>query len=380
MEKTVFIILFVSLIGTTAISQNTEVKGRILNAISNEPIPKIEVTIRGSDLSALTDEAGSFEISSLNIPEGDQILIVYGDGYLTQRVPIIVYAAQINELTPILLSEDMTALESDMGIISLTEDQLNEEETTAYNISGFLQASKDVFLNAAAFDFSATFFRPRGYDAKNGKLLINGLEMNKLYDGSPQWANWGGLNDAQRNQVFSMGMTPNDYTFGDLAGSTNIIMRASQYREGGRVSYAMGNRSYRGRVMASYNSGLLQNGWAYSVLASRRYANEGYREGTLYDANSFYVSVEKRFNNNHSLNFTAFYTPNRRGKSSANTQEVYDLKGTRYNSYWGYQNGDMRNSRIRNISEPVFMLNHYWNITSKTDLNTNIGYQIGHIG
>ena len=379
MEKTVFIILFVSLIGTTAISQNTEVKGRILNAISNEPIPKIEVTIRGSDLSALTDEAGSFEISSLNIPEGDQILIVYGDGYLTQRVPIIVYAAQINELTPILLSEDMTALESDMGIISLTEDQLNEEETTAYNISGFLQASKDVFLNAAAFDFSATFFRPRGYDAKNGKLLINGLEMNKLYDGSPQWANWGGLNDAQRNQVFSMGITPNDYTFGDLAGTTNIIMRASQYRKGGRISYAVANQSYRGRVMGTYNSGLLKNGWAYSVLLSRRFASEGFIEGTLYDANSAFISIEKKLSDRHSLNLTAFYTPNRKGKASPITEEVYDLKGQQYNAYWGNQEGEIRNSRIRKVEEPVFMVNHFWDISENTALNTNVGYQFGQV-
>src|SRR5690554_7375784 len=200
----------------------------------------------------------------------------------------------------------MTVLKSDMGIISLTEDQLNEEETTAYNISGFLQASKDVFLNAAAFDFSATFFRPRGYDSNSGKLLINGLEMNKLHDGSPQWANWGGLNDAQRNQVFSMGISPNEYTFGDLAGTTNIIMRASQYGKGGRISYAIGNQSYRGRVMGSYNSGVLKNGWAYSVLLSRRFASEGFIEGTLYDSNSIFISVEKKLNNRHSLNVTAF--------------------------------------------------------------------------
>ena len=53
-----------------------------------------------------------------------------------------------------------------------------------------------MFLNAASYDFSATFSDP-GYNSENGKVLINGLEMNKLFDGRPQWANWGGLNDAQ---------------------------------------------------------------------------------------------------------------------------------------------------------------------------------------
>ena len=30
-------------------------------------------------------------------------------------------------------------------------------------------------------------------------------------------------------------------------------------------------------------------------------------------------------------------------KVSPNTQEVYDLKGTKYNEYWGYQDGEKRN-------------------------------------
>ena len=70
---------------------------------------------------------------------------------------------------------------------------------------------KDVFLNAAAFDFSATFFRPRGLDNANGKVLINGIEMNKQFNGRPQWGDWGGLNDVQRNREFSMGLKASNF-------------------------------------------------------------------------------------------------------------------------------------------------------------------------
>ncbi|MFO8146089.1 MAG: TonB-dependent receptor, partial [Gillisia sp.] len=199
-------------------------------------------------------------------------------------------------------------------------------------------------------------------------------------NGRPQWGNWGGLNDVQRNQVFSMGLTSSDVSFGGIAGTTNIIMRASAFSKGGRVSYAAANRSYIGRIMGTYNSGEMNNGWAYSVSASRRFAEEGYNDGTLYDANSLFISVGKKINENHSLNFTGFYTPNIRGKSSANTQEVFDLKGRRYNSFWGYQEGDIRNSRTREISEPVLMLNHFWKLTNKFDINTNLSYQFGKIG
>ena len=129
-------------------------------------------------------------------------------------------------------------------------------------------------------------------------------------------------------------------------------MRASEYRKGGKVSYASSNRSYTGRVMASYSTGLNEKGWAFSFLTSRRYANEGYNDGSLYDSNSFFAAVEKKINNNHSLNFTTFYTPNRRGKSSPNTQEVYTLKNTKYNSYWEIKtvlNGIRESDILKNL-------------------------------
>jgi hypothetical protein len=52
-----------------------------------------------------------------------------------------------------------------------------------------------------------------GLDSENAMTMINGVSMNKSYDGRPQWGNWGGLNDATRNQEFTIGTAPSDYTF-----------------------------------------------------------------------------------------------------------------------------------------------------------------------
>ena len=375
------------LLSFPCIAQETTISGKVLDTYSNDPIADVEIRVQGSTIVFWTDALGEFLLSFDMLADGEQILVFSKNGYLNQRIPVIINLGKSTELAPVLLAIDLASVESEIGIITLSDDQLDDDEGTSYNISGLLQASRDVFLNAAAFDFSTTFFRPRGYGSEDGKVLINGLEMNKIFDGRPQWSNWGGLNDVQRNQMYSMGLSSNEYNFGDLAGTTNIIMRASHYRKGGRISYASSNRSYKGRVMGSYHSGLQPSGWAYSLLVARRFAEEGFNEGTLYDANSFFMSIERRFNFQHSLNLTAFYTPNRRGKSSANTQEVYDLKGTEYNSYWGLQDGQIRNSRIKKVEEPVIMINHYWNISGaelggegKTKLNTNIGYQFGKIG
>lgn len=377
--KKLFVTIFVVVTFVFIASAQTTgvVKGNVSDNYDSSLLKGVVITVKGTTIKKTTDENGNFILNK--VPEGNQLIEVKNEGYETQTYPVLVAENEMVDLGKIVLYKD-EAIQEDLSVISLSDDELNDDDGGADNTAGLLQASRDVFTSTAAYEFSATFFRARGYNSENGKLLINGIEMNKMYNGRPQWSDWGGLNDVMRNQNISNGLAPSEFTFGGIGGSNNITMRASEYREGGRVSYAASNRSYIGRVMASYSSGMNEKGWAYSLLASRRYGNEGYNDATLYDANSFFTSIEKKINNQHSLNLTAFFTPNRRGKSSPNTQEVYDLKNTKYNSYWGYQSGNKRNSRIRKIKEPVVMLNHYWNINDKTTLNTNIAYQTGNIG
>ena len=381
MRKIIFTLVVVYISSTILHAQEAVIKGRLLDTYSNEVITDVQIHILSSNFETKTNTEGLFALIGSDFPQGEQILVVNKLNYITQRIPITIQNGATINLDPIIMDIDLTELESQIGLINLSDSELDGDlGGSATNVSGLLQASKDAFLNAAAYDFSATFFRPRGLDNANGKVLINGVEMNKQFNGRPQWGDWGGLNDVQRNREFTMGLKANDYTFGGLAGTTNMVMRASKYRKSGRVSIAAANRSYKGRIMASYHSGVSKKGWAYSFLVSRRYGNEGFIDGTLYDANSFFASVEKIINEKHSLNFTSFYTPNRRGRSTAVTQEVKVLKGIRYNPNWAYQNGELRNSRVRNIKEPVFMLNHFWKINKKTNLNTNASYQTGSIG
>ena len=268
----------------------------------------------------------------------------------------------------------------DFFSISLSDDELNDDTSASDNISGLLNSSMDIFYRTAAYEFSSSFFKVRGLDSDNAIVHINGIKMNKLYNGRPQWSNWGGLNDVLRNQELSNGSIPLKYNFGGILGSNNINIRASEYGEGGRITYSSSNRSYSNRLMATYNSGMLEKGWAYSLSIGRRWGNEGYQDASFYDSNSAFLSVQKIFNSKHSLNLAAIYAPNRRGKVSPNTQEVYDLKGIKYNEYWGYQDGEKRNSRVKRVVEPIILLNHDWSIDENSSLETSIGYQFGEMG
>lgn len=376
MKKLALSLLFLFQVVLVMAQSQSIVKGKIVDSKTQTPIGGVKVMVQLSEQSVVTNNLGDFIIKE--VPVGEQVLVVSQNGYTTKNYTIEVVDKQTLDVGLILLEEDIT-VEQQLSLITITENDLGDDNSGSESTAGLLQSSRDAFQQAAAFNWGQARFRMRGLDNEYGTTMINGIVMNKLYDGRPQWSNWGGLNDVTRNQEFTLGTSPSDYTFGGILGTQEINTRASLFRKGNRISFSGTNTNYSWRTMATTNSGLMKNGWAYSVSISRRWAKEGYFEGTDYSANSIFASVEKRFNDKHSLNFTSILAQNSRGKSSPNTQEVTDLAGIKYNSYWGWQNGKKRNSRDKDIEEPILMLSHYWKLTDRTTLNTNVAYQQGYI-
>ncbi|WP_294821510.1 TonB-dependent receptor [uncultured Flavobacterium sp.] len=377
MKKLVISLLFVMQVFCAWAQQTASVQGKVVDSKSQKPLENVVATLQGTNQTALTNAEGTFVFAE--VPEGNQVVSVSSAGFVTQNFTLEVVAGQPLDLGVVSLDEDITT-ERQLSLITLTENDLGDDNGGSESTAGLLQASRDVFMQAAAFDFGQSRFRVRGLDNEYGKTMINGVPMDKLYDGRPQWSNWGGLNDATRNQEFTIGSAPSDYTFGGILGTQEINTRASVFRPGARISFSGTNTNYSWRTMATYASGLDKNGWAYVVSASRRWAEEGYFEGTDYGANSIFVSVEKKINDKHSVNFTGIYAQNSRGKNSPNTEEITNLAGEKYNSYWGWQDGKKRNSRDKDVEEPILMLSHYWKINEKNTLNTNVAYQFGTIG
>ncbi|MCB0431793.1 MAG: carboxypeptidase regulatory-like domain-containing protein, partial [Mangrovimonas sp.] len=282
MKKSLLIFLMGVFSVFTASAQQTIVKGSVKDASSQEPLPGVLVTIEGTNIFVETDANGAFVFTQA-LPLGEQVLSLTKDGYIPNRYPIVVNEGQIVDITDMILEVNINDA-VDLSVITLSDEELDDDVGGADNISGLLQSSQDVFQRTAAFEFSSSFFRIRGLDSENSTMMINGIEMNKTYDGRPQWSDWGGLNDVLRNQELSTGWSPSEYTFGGALGAVNINVRASKYRAGGRITYSSSNRSYTNRLMASYASGLLQNGWAYTLMVSRRWGNEGFQDATFYDA------------------------------------------------------------------------------------------------
>ena len=277
--------------------------------------------------------------------------------------------------------------QNDLPTVILMDSDFEESSTSVNDASTLLNSSRDVFNSVAAYNFGSMRYRVRGNDSKYSEVMINGISMNDPETGRPVFSNWGGLNDAFRNSVLVEGLGKTDAGFGGLGGLTAYSTRASQYRKQISVSYAFSNRSYNHRAMASIGTGEMGNGWYLMAAASGRYAGKGYTEGTFYQAYSYFLSVEKKINDKHSLDLTVFGAPSQRGGSTPVVQEAYDLVGSNYyNPAWGYQTIDasgkqvIRNSRVSTYHQPFANLTWNWTPNRKTNFVTSVYYFAGRGG
>ena len=379
--KTTFIFLSTFLFATLLSATSVEVTGIVRDGETQLPLEGVAVTLDSTTATTLTNSKGEFVF--YKVEEGEHTFSFNMDGYVYQSLRIgitgdetvslgIIELISVQRETGILNKEDF------IPTISLADEDLAADNENQ-NISGILSASRDVFVSAAAFTFGPARFRIRGYDSENTYVYINGIPFNELENGRVFWSAWGGLNDVTRNRETEIGLNPTRFSFGGVGGSTAIDTRASSQREQIRLTQSFSNRSYNLRTMLTWSTGMLENGWAFSLSGSHRYAGEGYAPGTFYDSWSYFLSADKKLGENHLINLNVFGSPTKRGRNGAGVPQLYDLARTNYyNPYWGYQNGEKRNSRVSDVDQPVGILRHDWTISPSASLTTAVSYQAGH--
>lgn len=373
MNKLLLSMAFLIFMGISLIGQS-KISGVVKDAASEKEIYDLTVLLLETGEEVKTDRIGYFQF--VDVEDGTYTIRISGIGYTPLETQVTVSGEPAINLGDLKVNFNPTGV--NIGLITLTEDELAADESSAQSAAGLLQSSQDVFASTAAFELGAYWFKVRGYDNKYNDVFFNGVRMNKINNDRMNFGNWGGLNDITRHPTEqTIGAEPSEYAFGDVGGVTYYDTRPSLKRKGTSLAYSFTDRSYNQRVLATYNTGLMENGWAFMGSVARRWAEEGAIEGTFYDSWAYFFAAEKRFNEKHSLVFTGFGAPTRRSTNSPNTQEVYDLMGKDYNAYWGWQDGEKRSERIRNFHEPLFMLTHHFTISPKSKLISTLGYQFG---
>jgi hypothetical protein len=355
-------------------AQTGNIRGRVVEAETLQGLPSILVTVNQQQV--LTDANGAFVV--FNTSSGKTEIAFSAAGFQTKSIEIDI--EEDTNMGEVVLEPVTFAGTEDIPEINL-EMLDTDDDARAQNISGLLHSSRDVFSSYAAFSFGQAWFRMRGYDNELTPTYIGNSLINDAESGRTLWSIWGGLNDAVRNSIFDIGLSPASNSFGSIGGVANIITRPSQQRVQTKITYSLTNRTYTHRTMLIHSTGMMSNNWAVTASGSRRWGQEGYIGGTFYDAWAYYIGLERKINDQHSIEFTAFASPVRRGMQGGSLQEIYDMLGTNhYSPNWGYQNGEVRNSRIRTMNQPVMILNHYWKYNTNTEITTTASYMFGKTG
>ena len=373
--KKFLLLSLLSLLSFAAFAQGG-IKGQVVSRNGRTAVGHVKVTVDVTGQSVTTDDNGYFTFD--NLAQGDYRLTFTAPDFETLEIAVRV-DQNLRDLHSVIIVPSLQNEIMDDSIFAEFDNDSSASDTQALPSS--LSASKDIYNNIASYRFSEMRFNVRGYDSMYQDVYLNGIRFNDAMTGYGPWSLWSGLNDATRNQESSAGLTPTDFGVGGIGGTTNVNARASQMRKGFRASVSNANQMYRWRGMISYASGALDNGWSYGFSLSTRQGGNGYVEGIFYNAYGYFASVEKLFGTRHRLSLSILGTPQQRGAQQASTQEAYDLFGSNYyNPNVGFQDGKLRNTRVRRTHEPIAMLNYAYDITDKTRLSVATSLRFGYNG
>ncbi|MBR5063394.1 MAG: carboxypeptidase regulatory-like domain-containing protein, partial [Bacteroidales bacterium] len=375
------ILAFAALLGSVALFAQAPtggVKGTVIDRNGRLPVEKAHLVLMqgAAEIAEATSaQDGTFQINGL--ADGMYTLVITAPDFLETQVQVTVNDGYVKNMFNLSLSavQQITEMDDDAyAAFDMDDSGYNDNPTILFG-------SNDVFNNIAGYNFSAVRFNARGYDSETQDVYLAGVKMNDAITGYSPFSLWSGLNEAMRSKETVNGTEISDYGFGGYNGLTNIFGTASEVRKGLRGSILTNSTLYRLRLMASYSTGVMDNGWAFATNVSARLGGNDWIDGVYYRSFAYYLAADKVLNSAHKLSFVFFATPGQRGAQNASTQEVYDLmKDNMYNSNWGYFDGKVRNARVRKTNEPIAIFKYTFTPSDKFEGSFTALYRFGTNG
>ncbi len=353
------------------------VKATVVNRIGRDPVAAAKIDLlKGSELvgSYKAGADGSFCIEGLE--NASYVLEVSAPDFVSKSVNVVV-EGYLRDLVFITLTPQQSRREVDESNFA----DFDMDDSGYSDSPTILFGTNDPYNNVAGYGFSAIRFKNRGYESESQDVYFSGVRLNDALTGYTPYSLWTGLNEAVRSKESTNGLESSEFGIGGYNGVTNITGTPDAVRTGWRFSMLSNSALYRLRLMGTYASGELDNGWSYAVNVSARLGGNDWVEGVYYRSFAYYAGIGKRLNEHHSFNLVTFATPGQRGAQNASTQEVYDLMGDNmYNSNWGYQNGKVRNARVRKTFEPVTVLKYEFTPSRSFKSATTLLWRTGSNG
>ncbi|WP_298417411.1 carboxypeptidase-like regulatory domain-containing protein [uncultured Kordia sp.] len=379
-----FLVVAMFLVTSTAFSQGT-ITGTVVDSDLG-PLPGASVIVKGTKNGTSTDFDGKF---TLNVKNATGTIEVSYVGFGTKTVTFNVTGGKKDLGTITLVSDNSLDEVVIVGVVDIAKERetpvavstIKAEEIVErlgnQELPELLNATPSVYATKSGGGFGDSRINVRGFDQVNTAVLVNGVPVNDMENGRVFWSNWTGLADVASAIQMQRGLGSSKLAISSVGGTLNIVTKTTERNEGGFVGSTLGNDNYL-KTIASYSTGRMDNGFAFSALLSRT-AGDGYVTGTAFEGYNYFLGFGwTDENRKHDLQFTVTGAPqvhNQRTTSffNAATIDQYLQYGTKYNFNHGTLNGEEFNWRRNFYHKPVISLNWDWNITDDTKLST-VGY------
>ncbi|MDE5555557.1 MAG: TonB-dependent receptor, partial [Muribaculaceae bacterium] len=376
--------ILMAAVGAFAQRPNVKCTGQVVDEV-NAPLIGAIVIPAGSTTGVTTDIDGRFVIS---VPNGIELKIA-SLGYQ----PTTVKAAE--NLGQIKLKPDTKMLQDVVVTQSVARTRLTP--VAASNVSAatietklgnqelpeVLKTTPGVWTTRAGGGFGDAKTNMRGFKSENVAIMVNGVPINDMEWGGVYWSNWAGLGDVASSIQTQRGLGATIVSTPSVGGTINITTRSTDAEKGGSVWYGMGNDGMN-QIGMKVSTGLMKNGWALTVLGSRKWG-DGYIQGTPYNSYNYFANLSWKINESHQLSFTAFGAPqvhyqrsSQNGLTIMGYQNVKnymsdDMSMYRFNPTFGYKkNGQWYNSSKNFYHKPQISLAHNWKINDHSSLSTTV--------
>lgn len=399
MRKLLALALFLT--SATIFAQGT-VTGTVVDSEMGTPLPGANVKVAGTSTGTVTDFDGKF---SLDVERASGSVRISYVGFAVKSVNFNVSEGETLDLGTIIMEADADALQEVVvtGVVDLAKDRQTpvavstiraaeiQEKLGNQEFPEILNTTPSIYATKQGGGFGDSRITIRGFDTQNSAVMINGIPVNDMENGAVYWSNWAGLSDVASAVQVQRGLGSSKLAVSSVGGTINVVTRSAERKEGGFVKASVGNDNYL-KTVASYNTGLSDNGWSGSFLLSRT-SGDGYVNGTEFEGYNYFIGVGYRASEDHDFNFMLTGAPqqhNQRGYFTRLSSYLeYGENGEpneKYNPDFGYRNGEEFTFAGNFYHKPVTSLSWEWDITSLSKLSTTAyasfgrGGSIGSIG
>ncbi len=369
----------------SAFSQN-KITGLVVDGEFQSGLPGATVVVKGTQNGTSSDMDGKFELT-VSGDKGEVVISFIG--YKSKTVAFTVGADKKADLGSVVLSADENLLDDIviMGVADVAKDRKTpvavstikaaqiQEKLGAQEFPELLNTTPSVYASKSGGGFGDSKINIRGFDQKNIAVMVNGMPINDMETSAVYWSNWAGLSDVTSAMQVQRGLGSSKLAISSIGGTINILTRTAEARQGGSLSAGVGNDNYF-KGSASYNTGILENGFSASVLMSYN-RGDGYVQGTNFEASNYFLGLGYRSKDaKHNVQFTFTGAPQTHGQRSTYTSIAESIAQSgnsdpniRYNKDWGYLNGKMYNGKENYYHKPVMSINYDWQMNETTKLS-----------